>query len=292
MVCRLSIVGVIATAFLCSPLQAGTITWANWSPTFKVGAPDGGSATATLGTTSVSYSGELRALVFNYPSWGPAKTYTGGTVNNAPPPSGGMIRIHGGHKGVNTLKFAVPVADPVLAIWSLGSPGIPASFVFSQPFSIQSGGPTNEYGGSSITTSDNLVVNAIQEGNGTIQFVGVFTELSWVNPQTEDWYGFTVGVGDAFVSERKIQRSFKCSKCNGLENCFPSEKQCLLAAAAKRRQVYLSAPDGVYLNATSVENVSGTASFSSDIAIASCATHSFHLGCRPASILYAASHAS
>ena len=31
------------------------------------------------------------------------------------------------------------------------------------------------------------------EGNGTLQFNGTFTSLTWTNPQYEYWYGFTVG---------------------------------------------------------------------------------------------------
>ena len=32
-----------------------------------------------------------------------------------------------------------------------------------------------------------------QEVNGTIQFQGTFTSLTWTNPQFENWYGFNVG---------------------------------------------------------------------------------------------------
>ena len=31
------------------------------------------------------------------------------------------------------------------------------------------------------------------EGNGTVQFLGTFTSLTWTNPQYENWYGFDVG---------------------------------------------------------------------------------------------------
>src|SRR5215467_7059620 len=96
--------------------------------------------------------------------------------------------------GTNTIRFSTPVVDPVMAIWSLGQGGAPASFVFtaSEPFTIQSGGPSNEFGGSSITQSGN-VVNGV-EGNGTIRFSGTFSEITWTNPQSEFFYGFTAGV--------------------------------------------------------------------------------------------------
>jgi len=68
-----------------------------------------------------------------------------------------------------------------------------ATFIFNQnePFSIESGGPSNEYGGSGLSFVQYGVSGA--EGNGTIQFLGTFTSISWTNPQFENWYGFTVG---------------------------------------------------------------------------------------------------
>jgi len=48
-----------------------------------------------------------------------------------------------------------------------------------------------EFGGSSITAAGNTV-NGV-EGNGTIQFNGTFTQISWTNPQFEFYYAFTVG---------------------------------------------------------------------------------------------------
>jgi hypothetical protein len=32
------------------------------------------------------------------------------------------------------------------------------------------------------------------EGNGTIQFLGTFTSISFTVPTNESWHGFTVGV--------------------------------------------------------------------------------------------------
>ena len=40
-----------------------------------------------------------------------------------------------------------------------------------------------------------------QEGNGTIQFSGTYTSITWTNPTFEDWYGFTVEVPHASVPE-------------------------------------------------------------------------------------------
>jgi hypothetical protein len=172
--------------------SASSINWATWS-TATPGSPGGGSAQGSIGGISVTYSGELQNLFFNYPSWGPASTFSGGTVGNPPPSGGNAIQIFGGTATVDTITFSQPVTNPVMAIWSLGQGGIQASFIFSpnEPFNIESGGPSNEYGGSGL----NLVQYGVSgaEGNGTIQFLGTFTQISWTNPVYENWYGFTVG---------------------------------------------------------------------------------------------------
>jgi hypothetical protein len=114
-------------------------------------------------------------------------------VANAPPQSFHSVALTGGTSATNTLTFSSPVTDPALAIWSLGAAGNPASFNFtaSEPFTLEAGGPSAEYGGSSITVSGNNVLGT--EGNGVIQFSGTFSTLTWTNPTFEDFFAFTVG---------------------------------------------------------------------------------------------------
>jgi hypothetical protein len=196
---RLMANAVFATALIVAPVLgvvsagAATIDWAAWSNGYTAGYPSGGSDTATMGSNTVTYSGELLSVVANYPSWGPLGTFNGGTVGNAPPQSGGIVQLKGGAPTppTDTITFSTAVVNPVMAIWSLGQGGLTASFDFNQPFTIQSGGPSNEYGGGTITQ---LALSALgAEGNGTIQFAGTFTQISWTNPTNEFWYGFTVG---------------------------------------------------------------------------------------------------
>jgi hypothetical protein len=176
--------------------QAATIDWTQWT-TATAGEPSGGSASGAAGAIGVTYAGELNALVANYPSWGPSGTFNGGTVGNAPLPSDGILQIFGGHSVTDTITFSQAVTNPVLAIWSLGQGGDTASFVFtkSEPFTIESGGPSNEYGGPSIYALGDTIYGS--EGNGTIQFNGTFTQISWTNPSYENWYGVAVGVSAA-----------------------------------------------------------------------------------------------
>ena len=183
---------LVAAALAVSGLaNAATIDWNSWS------SNSAGSISTTSGPISVTYGGEISGYYTNYPSWGPSSTFADGTVvANAPTGSNGIIRLIGGGGGaavVDTVTFSQAVVNPVFTIWSLGQGGDTASFNFigATPVFV-AGGPGAEYGGSSITVSGNDVLGT--EGDGTVQFIGTYTSLSWTNPVAEDWYGFNVGV--------------------------------------------------------------------------------------------------
>ncbi len=195
---------VAALVVAAAPASAATITWTSWT-SGTVGLAGTAQGTMTPLGVTVSYAGEVNKFYTSYPSWTPVNTYSGGTVDNAPPGDGGIVGLNGGsNTGVNTITFSTPVVDPVMAIWSLGQTGTPASFEFnsSEPFTIEAGGSSTEYGGQAITASG-YTVNGI-EGNGTIQFHGTFTTLSWSNPQRENWYGFTVGAPSAVPAPASV----------------------------------------------------------------------------------------
>ncbi len=181
-----------AAALAASGLgHAATIDWNTWS------SNSAGSISTASGPISVTYSGEMSGQYADYPSWGPSATFADGTiVANAPVAANGIVRLIGGGGGaavVDTVTFSQAVVNPVFSIWSLGQGGDTASFHFigATPVFV-AGGPGAEYGGSSITVSGNDVLGT--EGDGTVQFIGTFTSLSWTNPVAEDWYGFDVGV--------------------------------------------------------------------------------------------------
>ena len=98
---------------------------------------------------------------------------------------------------VDTITFGAPVVDPTLAIISLGQGGITANFTFtpSEPFTIEGGGASANFGGSSIFTGSGCPVDAVcgQEGSGVVQFNGTFTSISWTNPVFENYYAITFG---------------------------------------------------------------------------------------------------
>ena len=170
--------------------HADTIDWTNWS-TISAGNP--GSASGTAGTITVSYSGQTSGLT-NVPSWTPASTFSGGVVGNAPPHTP-TIQLEGGSPITETISFSSTVVDPIFAIWSLGAPSVPATFDFSsksgQPFNLLGGGPSTEFGGSTLTSTGSVVQG--REGNGLVQFMGSFDSITFTTPNFEDYYALTVG---------------------------------------------------------------------------------------------------
>ncbi len=182
---------------LSLPAEATTI-WTDWT-TASTGAP--GTAGGLLGGVAVTYSGELDNYIINGSStiWSPNSSFIGGTVTTSPSVFGDDLRLNGSSTAVNTIAFSSPVTNPVFAIWSLGSPSIQASFNFiGITPTFEAGGPNSQYGGGPITVVGNSVFG--REGNGVVQFTGVFTSLSWTNTY-ENYYAFTVGANPASVPE-------------------------------------------------------------------------------------------
>ena len=183
-----------------SQASAAPISWATWTGgTFGLTA---GTAVGTLSPSGigVSYLGEMRGFD-TAQEWLPVSSFTGGIVDNAPPSGPAVARdgvaLIGATGATNVVTFSAPVVDPILAIWSLGQPGLQARFTFpvSQPFSIEGGGPNSEFGGASIFAGGVCPANTVcgNEGNGVVRFIGTYSQISWTNPLAENYYTFTVG---------------------------------------------------------------------------------------------------
>jgi PEP-CTERM motif len=179
-----------ALAVLGFTTAANATTWTVWS-SGTLGSTTG-SAIGTMGSFGVTYSGENQCLNCFASNWSPASTWQGGSVANAPPDNSG-IQLFGSFGATDTVTFSSPVTDPVLAIVSLGQPGITASFNFtaSEPFVLLGGGPSSTWAGQALTRVGDIVYGA--EGNGLVQFMGAFSSLTWTNPVFEDYYAVTVG---------------------------------------------------------------------------------------------------
>lgn len=184
-----AIAGVLG--FTVLPASAIT-TWTDWASA-SAGTP--GSATGTLGGVGVTYAGEVLGSPLSVTNgtstiWAPNSSFIGGTVTASPSTVGDDLRLQGAFTGTNTISFASPVVNPVFAIWSLGQPGIGASFAFDQTPTLEAGGPNADFGGGPLSVVASLVSG--NEGNGVLQFTGTFSSISWTNTP-EFFYAFTVG---------------------------------------------------------------------------------------------------
>jgi hypothetical protein len=195
---RLAAACLFMIAFAASA-QAGPIVWTVWKKD-QVGQT-GGSATGVVvlqsGKIHIHYRGEVgphSCLGPGYPSWGPPSTFSGGSVGN-PPGSGNQIALVGGpDTGTNTIEFSQPVTNPIIAIWSLGQRTIlqRLHILRKQSITLESGGPSNEYGGKSVRVHNSVISG--REGNGTVQLNGTFTKIRFTVPLEENWSAFTIGI--------------------------------------------------------------------------------------------------
>jgi hypothetical protein len=203
--------GCIVSATL--PAHADTFVWATWSSaTAGNSAAAGGIAYATMPGFTITYTGQLSSLN-NGPSWNPAPstpdTWIGGVVGNGPPVGATSVMMEGGSpanghpdSGIETITFSGPVANPVLAIWSLGEPNQETSFDFnsSEPFTIAGGGGSAEYGGSGLVINSAGTGVTGNEGNGLIELLGVYTSITFTTPDYEYYYNFTIGEDQTVTS--------------------------------------------------------------------------------------------
>jgi hypothetical protein len=177
--CSSSVLALALCAASAPLAHADTIDWTTWTSSTS-GSP--GSASGTIGSRTVSYSGQTSGLYTDYPSWNPTSSYIGGVVGNAPPAADNSVQLDGGVSYTETVTFSSVVADPIIAIWSLGQSNVQASFVFpsTEPISLVAGGPSSEYGGGSLTLSGNSVLGS--EGNGVVVVNGDYSSITFLPP--------------------------------------------------------------------------------------------------------------
>lgn len=179
-------------------------TGQNYSYTYS-GSANGTLQVPGIGNVTASLAGEVINPDF-VPPWSStfgsqtnefwASENTNGTTYisaNVPalPPNSDRIAVAGFGISTQTLTFSQPITNLVMNLWSLGSPSTPATWNFSSPFVVLSANPAGfSVNGNSITGS---------ESNGTIQFYGQFSSLSWTIPQPEVFAVWNIGATSAAV---------------------------------------------------------------------------------------------
>ena len=173
------------SANLAQGTAAGTIALPNGSTvgvTFKVVNQDG---------TPGQIHGVQTSGGTNY--WVPSGTYTGAVVSNAPAITD-IVQLVGSPGQTYVITLSKVVKNPIMAIASLGAPGIPVMYKFTAfaPFTILSQGPG--YWGSGSLSAPTGTALVGEEGSGTIQFTGDLSTVGWTASGQETWHGFTVGI--------------------------------------------------------------------------------------------------
>jgi len=155
------------------------------------------SSTVTVDFSAVYGDGSAGSFVGAYTSanwtgWSAySSDYLSAQVSTIPYPD--MLQLQGGQNQIYKVHLGAAIKDPIMAIVSLGASGTNTHYNFDSPFSILSQG-YDGWGGCPaclIQSGNDLIGN---EGSGTIQFIGTFSDFSWTVPVGEYWHGFTFGI--------------------------------------------------------------------------------------------------
>jgi hypothetical protein len=190
---RHALAAAIAALSTLATAEAATV-WTDWTSA-TTGVNGGGAASGTLNGVTVTYSGELDGALLTGnagSTWAPPTSFIGGASTAAPTTPNDALQLNGSGTGVNTITFSTPIENPLIAIWSLGAPGLGATFSFLNGLTpvAQAGGPNVSFGGAPLVINGSVVSGL--EGNGVIMFLGTFASISWTNT-FENFYRFTVG---------------------------------------------------------------------------------------------------
>lgn len=175
---------------------ADTVTYAHI--TGGTASATAGIAVGTIGSVGFTYTGEVD---FVQTSGGggtnffqPTSTYTSATVSNAPTDSA-LIAISG-NGTTDTFTFSTPVTGLIFSEVSMGQPSIATTYTFNTPFTVLSCGPNSYYGGGCFNQAVGTTTNVLSgnEADGTIEFLGPITTLSFTTSNGEYWNGFDIGL--------------------------------------------------------------------------------------------------
>ena len=181
---------------LAQQASAVEIKWTDWT-TATIGQVTG-TAVSLGETISIAYTGtySFSQTGIGTDYFNPSSPYTDNPVVDNRPPAAEMVAIIGGPTALtHTISFSEPVIDPVMAIVSLGQPGLTITYNFGdETFDILSSG-TGFWGGAEPDSLFQLTPSVLTgtEGHGAIQFSGTYSEITWTVPTAENWHGFTFG---------------------------------------------------------------------------------------------------
>jgi len=202
-VTRLLIAGLTCAASFAA--SAATYHYVNWTEANvaqgtamgTITLPDSSTVTVNFAATNANgspgslYGAQVSGGGFNF--WNPRAPYISAQVENAPPDSD-ILQLSGGLNQIYTVTLSAAIKDPIMAILSLGQPGLTTTYDFDSPFTIVSQGVGYWGGGAAALKALPGDVLQGNEGHGTIQFLGTYSTFSWTVPTPESWHGFTFGI--------------------------------------------------------------------------------------------------
>jgi hypothetical protein len=156
-------------------------------------------STVNVGFQAINPGGSAGSFYFGQTTcgtdyWTPSAPYISAQVNNAPP-NCELLALIGGVDQQYIVTLSEAIKDPIMAIVSLGNPGLNTTYDFDSPFDIVSEG-VGYWGGHPTNALEELAGDILRgnEGHGTIQFIGTFSTFSWTVPTPEGWHGFTFAI--------------------------------------------------------------------------------------------------
>lgn len=192
--------GAVLFGATASPAAAQPVYWTDWTARVLSTANTPGTASGAIdvnGTVvNVSYTGEVNSATQVTPGtnyWtSNRQSYLGGVLTDAAPISSDVIGFDGGRGFTSSIAFSTAIENPIFSFVSVGRSGTPVTLTFDTPFEIVAQGP-GFFGSGTLTRSGNSITGI--EGNGTIRFLGTYSQVSWTSGQTGEFFGgVTMGI--------------------------------------------------------------------------------------------------
>ena len=195
----------LCTILLSSSLALAPAAFADTITYAVINAGTASGTTGSIGGVNFTFTGPY-AFVDSSTSGQPdyfaqaAGVYTSAVAGNAPTDSSLIALSDSGN--LHTITFSTPVSNLIFDEFSLGGGGTTTSYTFDTPFTVLSCGASSEYGGgcfSSGSTGSTATVLTGNEANGTIEFSGPISSLSFTTANGEFWNGFDLGLATQTV---------------------------------------------------------------------------------------------
>lgn len=186
------------TDYIYAPVITGSLTM-----------PDSSVVGVTLTGEAIGESGA--EFLGSGPFFGNNGSYQAAFISpNVPTihPTGSGVTLAGWGAATQTLTFSQPVSNLTMAVHTLGQPGGPATWTFTQPVEVLSDGVAAGEAGFQLSPDGKVLTGS--EAMGVIQFTGTFSQFSWTVSQPEMFAVWTVGATSAPLASAAVPEPSTC----------------------------------------------------------------------------------